>query len=1410
MPDKSLQARTMRKTVERVDIGVFGLPMRAINWVKKTKSSWGGWFAMTAAQVAVGVSIALLAGLVLGVPLNPFSIAILVGFALGSAIGGPFSFALWSVILITLTGLGSGLITGAWVSSPSWWRTLAAGWQNNEAVPGWFMVAVPVWMLFWIAASRGIAKLAELILESMALKMGFRAAQRFSGEDKRVYDEAFEQSDVSQAETASLLESSGDGTHAVITGEPSKIAGVQHAMVREMGGDPDVSTVPLPDASGEIDYDSFLDAGSDDPEVLKAVGRKPSGLEKLSDEDVDPAASETETPTGVVIEMEPLDLPAVPRDTAPPLQRVEAPKLDPRQNRALLRRMTQLNLAFQTARREDRDAEFIDKHQDELAVISDEQRQILESMNDTGPLLALVHSIQRKRTEDFLVGKAEDPTAVTTGAAVTADTSSEEEDDVPFAIDIPQSSADGAAATDDVVAEVQDVPTVADESAVEALGEAEPAPARPRRDIAALAASFSDVLSPRRTRDNADETVETVETADAVDAAETVDDAVIEDAAPQDEVPSQNVVETSATADAVIEASDEIVDAGEQVVTTEDAPAEVDAIEDSSTESVEAVEEAPVVHEIPSPPAARNREPEVEPEAKLFEFEFDVELEEAAPEDAGADETAAAKADDEANEGVIEDVAAGEPEEVMSSRVFSRSVCRQVLGLVVGPLAPDAKADDVAQFEKDNPGVLVAEVLNSRSFDDQVGAQDAAAARHAWKDVKQVLSQSSLDRLMSDLERVNLRGEALVEEPHTLTVSAFHLFESESSRLRRLATAPGDNDAVSMTADLVGRNVAILDTLTGILKARTDAASRAQTTPGGIVRQKVAPGRDDVAASRGRSMIGSVLGGARIGGVGIMRDTPAKDVVIDQKPVVTEETTPVAEDKVTEASKNEEIAMNDAAAESAVVEPAAATQLRPGDDGFVSPHPVGTIGYEADMKVHAFAIETRQQLESAERERKEQEESDRQREADAADEARAAEAAAEIERKRLADEAEATRRREAEEADAARKAEADAAEEARREALAKIERDSADAERRRREDEAAAAALVLEREQAAAARSKEDEAILKQFRDRQRDLEIPERFRTDEIIAHGLALADLRNIRMMFQRSVIGAKADGMSPLEAAMRVPSARSLLQTEAEMGREAAGILTRIASMVDATDPEDSDAIRALLDPTEVPFFERIMGNATRGRASLDLLEKADDADRELREKANRAADVEALEQRLSAANSELDRVRAEATASSDTAREAIERAERAEEEKRDAAARLDALRKEMSGIVDDDFQKVLEGDAKRIEVGGVDGFFSFMSPDTTSMVVVMTTPASTFPNGLIQRGSKSLTVADFLEFAVSRAREFGTDHVAVFYTDPQMRAYAANAEGITMKLVQRSVDELKTSLEAYGINIDNKGV
>lgn len=1400
--NNSLQTRAMKKAVERVDIGAFGIPLKIMAWTRKRRSTMGGLIGMTLAQAAIGACVGVLAGFLLGVPVNALSMAFLFGMAVGSAIGGPLSFLLWTLLLIGVTGLVAGFTMQTWVASPSWWRMLAADWQAGAVIPRWFMIGVPVWMLFWVAAARGVSKVTMAMFDKIALRMGFRAAKTYAGEDKRVYDEAFEQSDVSQAESRSLLEHTGDGTMALVTVEASKMGGrVEARRPVEMGGDPDVSDVPLPESSASMDYDAMFGDTELDPDVAKVA---PRPQESAAADDETGQAPPTES---IVVEMEHPVLPAVPQDTAPPVKRIETPQIDPRSNRALYRRMSQLNLAFQAARHEDRDVEFVEKHHEELAKISDEQRAILDSMNDTGPLLALIHEIQRQRTEDFLIGKAPIDVEPGTGAIDVQAVQVEAGEEVE-AIDVvaPQEQQDDL---DAVTVEASD-----DVGPVES----DEAPALSREDaIAAMAGSLSAMLGPRREAPRDDVTPPPAD--DVVDGVGGDDGDTIPQTAEvgSDPDPSDELSDVPAPVPA---------DAAEPPVASETVEPVV------SDESVEMSGQS----EAQTDGTVSSASDEDGPKTLLG---FDLALDDATDDmqsdatenaaEAPVAETPEVNSDPTHVVGGTEETGT---EEEMNSRVFSRVTCRQVLGLVVGHLDASVKAEDIAEFERNSPDTPVAEVINSRSFDELVGSKEAAEARHAWPEIRKILSQSSIERLVADLERVNDRGHSMIEEPHTLTPMSFHAFETDSVRLRRLASQGSDLVA---TQELVTRNVAILDMLSAIKRDRENASVRAAPSPGGIVRQKVSSDRDD-AASKGRGLIGSVLGGARTAGIGIMRDGKKSEENGDVTVIESNETSAVqdAADQFVEVHSEPMLAPP---AVEVIDQPAAAlapaVPLRPGDEGFVSAHPEGSALYKADMSMHEGIIAVRQQ---AERELQEQLREEREREQRAEEERLRLEReeADRVERERLKveqaerDRAEADRLRAEREADDERRraAESAAAAEARRIADAETERvrreeeaqraaerdrlalEAADADRRAREAEAERAALELARERS---RTQEEALIIRQFHERRRELEVPERFRTEEVVTLMMTLAELRNVRKTFQLGSMGSKPDDMSDLDAAMRIPSHRSTLQADAEMARQASVLMNRISSIAEATDQDDMDHVRSLMEPEEIPFFERILAAIQRGRAAVTTLKQAEEMDSEIRAKAALASGVEALKEKVSQAEAAAIAASGDAAAKDEELAAVKARAETAERERLEAVERLEALRKQMAGIIDDDFQRILDSLAKRLDhlTGGIEGFYKFVSEDEASTVIVMTTPATTFPDGVLQIGAKSIPVVDFIETVVTRASSFATESVAVLYTDPSMRAYTAGAKGVTLKHVRRSVDDITSQLHDYGISIENKG-
>lgn len=1423
MADNSLQQRSMRKAVERVDIGIFGAPLRLAKWVRSSKTSWSGFFVMTAGQMAIGGIMATLVGLMFGVSFNTFTAVLLVAYMLGCAIGGPFSFFVWSVVLIGITGVLSGSIAGAWVASPTWWRTLSSEWTGGKPLPTWFAIAVPAWIVFWVAASRGVSKVMMLMLERFALRLGFRAASKFSGEDKRVYDEAFRQSDISEAETRSLLENNGDGTHAVIAGKPPMVdpRPVQSADV-EMGGDPDTESTVSLSKDDDIDYHRHLDLGGDDPDVQRAIGVVKPIVRPVDavDEPVQVPVDAAGNPEGMVVEMEAPKLPDVPRDNAPAIQRVSVPTFDARSNRALYRRMTQVLAGFNGARREDRDSEFIEENMEELASTSDEQRMILDSLADSGPLLAVIKEIQEQRFDAFLTHRTDPAVPEGTGALAP--------DELSAVTPVADVAAD-AASFDEAVVDDGDVVDGTQAPETPAVVEEDVLPGA--FDISSMADALASVLDDRRTiavptldsepDEEVDEQAEAVidapapssfdmsddETHDAeiapaaapdrhdVDVASGDDAALFdEDAARSDvvaDVPDDGAVAQPSTGmDPVVSLSKDEGDPTDHVVDVD-----VSADEATASDVVASVEDATSEHH-DDLDAPSQGEPEIEVAPSADETAAD----------AGDAPNAASKEDGSAVEDVQIQADDGQVEEEMSNRVFNRSVCRQVVGLVTGPLDPSEKASDIREFERNNPDISMREVLNSRSFDEHVGTVESAAARHAWTEVQHFLSQSSSERLVFDFERVNARGQQMVEVTHMLTLASFYAFETDSLRLREEAAS---SDNVFPRLDLVSENVGLLDRLKDTLKARAEAASNPSRGLGGLVRQRVPSEQEVLAAERGKTMIGSVLSQARGGVLGLRRPSPPI-VVIDavasepapveqsvdiEAPLVLEApesfspTTPTSADPVVEEA-SEDHTMNEPVESVSV--PAA---LRPGDDGFVSLHPVDSVDYQMEMAMHATGVDIREKALQAVRDKED------------ADQLAKDTAERDLREKNDDDLRRAREKTEADEA-AAAKVIADRA--AADDQLQKVALEEAEQRLARERADRETAEMLLAREKAANARSLEDQVVLKEFHNRQNDMVIPERFKTEDVIKNVIELGQLSTMRTTLRRIALktnsGRGAAGMSDVEMVLRMPVTRGLFTVDLEVLGFAGSIISAIMDKLDLNDTDDEAAIKASLNEEEAKFYGQIKGQLDRARSSVSLLEKADEADAALRAEAAKAANVGVIQDRLATVESELlsstsdlATVRAEAAA-------ATERAVASEAERDRLALQLKAILNEQSGIVDDDFQSILDSSATKIAVG-LDGFYAFKSESGSDLVIVMTTPASVFTDGTLVKNGKSVPLAEIIEMAANRSRDVYTELTAVFYTDTKLRAYVVDMSGISVNPISRRREDLITKLGEYHIKIED---
>lgn len=1334
----------MRKAVERVDVGVFGIPMRVRAWTRARRSTVVGIVAMSLAQAAIGTLVALAAGVALGVDVNAFSISLLLFFAVGCAIGGPISFAVWSLVLIGLTGVVAGVVMGAWVTSPAWWRLVAADFAAGKALPFWFVVAVPIWMLFWVAGSYGVSRIVDRIFEKFSLSLSFRAASRFSTEEQRIHQEGLAESAVSSVEARSLIDHGSDGTDAVVAAVPRTVEpGVRIAKEVELGGEPQ----GLPAGPS---YD-LLEDDMDDPDVLRAVGgAKPTAF--VIESDRPGAAAGSADPEGMPVELVEPDLPAVPSDSGPPLRRVTPPRVDALASRAMVKKLQQLLTSFERALFENDDEAFIRDNEDELATISEEQKAMLRAMANSGPLLSAIAGVQSERAADFLMGRAAPPAAVGTGAVLDQD----QLGDV--------SVTGGAVVPVEAVVE-DDAVGPADGETSDDVGQVVVADS-----IAKMGSIFSGYAR-RGRRAIADDVVMSPSPL----PVEEPEDGVRDDAS-GDESPSTS--EEGATASAASRPAPR-VDAGPVMTprppvfpSTADIaiprpPGEVrrpvESVEDVSGEAVSGV--------IAS----------VDVAGRKVTFDMDIEERQDPEDDAGKSSVVA-----DHPEEVGSDETHSEEDE-MSALIFDRRICKQVLGLISGSDSPNDKAKDVISFERDNAGISVAQVLNSRSFDEHVGSTEAVAVRHMWREVQKVLAQSSVERLVADFERLNDRGQAMVDEPHTMTSAAFYAFESECSRM--LTAAMASDETIAATVPLVNVQRDILDMLRDIKRRREEAAAApAQPSTLSVVRQKI-PAGQDVEASRGRGMLGGVLDGARKGR-GLLRGGEASRR--DQAE------TPASEGPSGASVETaQELAPTPSPTEITSVSNRVPTY---GDEDYVSAHAIGTDEHDFDMRLHAHAIEMKRELAARAVERAEQERAEREaQEAREAAERREREEREERQRQEAIDASRSDERRRMLERDEAFvKSERERAEAAAREMAASAEARAA---------EALAARTRAEREERENARSLDDQRVLDEYRARLDGHSLPTRFREGDIPQRFVRLTDLRDQRKRFYSMSVSGKIEGLDDVPEAVASPARRSSMMLDVMIGVESSAIYETILGILDPPNPEDAEAVKSMVaEGDERKFVDSIQGAIKTGMASERALREADAKLLEMHEATKVAKGVAGVREEVARLGEELGEAERRNAALEAERVAAERRASDAEAERVRLLAQIDRMTKEAAGIVEDDFQRLLDKYATPVTGVPVKGMYLLSDEDKRGLSLVITTPAAAIQGGAVKVGDRMMPFRDMVDFVLDVSRSMMTERREVFFTDRMLKPLLGDSGSLSFLPIDRSVRAFLDAAEIASVVVD----
>jgi hypothetical protein len=490
----------------------------------------------------------------------------------------------------------------------------------------------------------------------------------------------------------------------------------------------------------------------------------------------------------------------------------------------------------------------------------------------------------------------------------------------------------------------------------------------------------------------------------------------------------------------------------------------------------------------------------------------------------------------------------------------------------------------------------------------------------------------------------------------------------------------------------------------------------------------------------------------------------------------------------------------------------APSEKKPGEEGFVSKHPVGSDEYIVEMDMHEAGLASRRKREE-ERLRLQEEEDRRQRELKKKQE----EEARLIEEGRLAKEkmedelSEEARRQIHDYKVAYEKARYDDKLEHDRR-IDRIREEKEEAERRSVVSLAKAAELKVRAEEELLSLTHDAKVIVQAIKDRHGDYKVPERFKTTDIIASVMVANEMRAIRKMFMRtsSTVDVASASLSDEEKAFRYPSFRMQQQMDVEIGKEANSIIAKVVQIVDPTDADDFDAIKALLSEDEEPFVARLKGDVDRGASAEKLIAKADTRLKEVIANSSKAEEAADLEKSYALQTKELEDLKAIVSNHQAEKDEIDTKIKQLENELVNTKAELVKIKNEALGIIDDEFQEVLDKYGQTIDAVGIPGFYAFASEDFKNLVVICTLSSKKYTEGVVNFGSKSLTLHDVALRAIAAKSHIMQEKCTILFTDQIIKSQS-NLGGMpefTLGSIERKVDNLLLVLKNESINIDYK--
>lgn len=145
------------------------------NWRLSSRASLSGLAMVVGVQIVIGLVLALIIRLVGGFQNNAVVNLVTGGFVIGSALAGPITMLVWSLLFFNVAGIVLGLFFGTWINLPSWWHAAADQWSAGTSIPTTIFLSLIGALVLWVAASRGFAIGWSILMKKLFKSLRSRA-----------------------------------------------------------------------------------------------------------------------------------------------------------------------------------------------------------------------------------------------------------------------------------------------------------------------------------------------------------------------------------------------------------------------------------------------------------------------------------------------------------------------------------------------------------------------------------------------------------------------------------------------------------------------------------------------------------------------------------------------------------------------------------------------------------------------------------------------------------------------------------------------------------------------------------------------------------------------------------------------------------------------------------------------------------------------------------------------------------------------------------------------------------------------------------------------------------------------------------------------------------------------------------